>query len=117
MSREAKSLRCLSMTTLRGGFPGIGSNGSITYTQNGRVNSQISIMAGRCFTYLWVDISDTWALLGVMALVDLVVSVPVLANNDIGWGGSISDCGGGGSSRCFGAWVLPFDAYSEGEQG
>ena len=48
MSRDEKSFLCLSMTTFRGGFPGIGTKGSMTYEnkkkrQKGKV---LSILGG-----------------------------------------------------------------------
>lgn len=61
MSSEAKSFLCLSITTFLGGFPGIGTKGSITLEVTLR-------------TYLWINISYTLSFLRVISLVDLRVS-------------------------------------------
>ena len=61
-------------------------------------------------TYFWVDICDTWTLLRVMADVDFVVSVVVLADEDVVWGSSLSDNRHGGC-LLLGILSLPLDAY------
>ena len=75
MSREAKSFLCLSMTTLRGGLPGIGLKGSITYAQ------KVLTVKLAARAYLGVDISHTLSLSTVEAHIDLWVAEVLLADD------------------------------------
>lgn len=76
MSREAKSFLCLSMTTLRGGLPGIGLNGSMTC-------ANVAVTVERAWTYLGVDVRDSLALLAVEAVVGGGVAEVLLAEDHL----------------------------------
>ena len=65
-------MRCLSTTTLRGGLPGIGSNGSMTCKR----------VKFKWVAYLGVNVSDTFSLFGVMAEVHVCVSEVVFADDN-----------------------------------
>jgi len=69
MLREAKSLRYLSMTTFRGGLPGMGTKGSMTCGINRRE------------AYLGVDVGDAFSFLAVEAHVDLRISEIIFAED------------------------------------
>ena len=89
MLREAKSLRCLSITTLRGGLPGIGWYGSITYIW---IRDKLAADFEWSFnSYLWVDISDALAFFRVVARVNCIVTIKVLSYNAVD-----QSCGHGG---------------------